>query len=60
MTGGDALNQPEPGQQAASIAAVAERLRRYGSLRYHNKDDPLDELIFIVLSAQTEGWVASA
>jgi endonuclease III len=39
---------------AARVRQVALRLsKRYGNPRLHNKDDPLDELVFIVLSAKT-------
>src|SRR5438552_215728 len=39
----------------APMAEVEERLRAtYGSPRHHNQADPLDELVFIILSAQTE------
>lgn len=36
---------------------VAERLHSlYGSPRHDNKDDPLDELVFIILSQMTTRW----
>lgn len=36
------------------IRRVAKLLQsRYGSPRHHNKDDPLDELVFILLSTKT-------
>lgn len=41
----------------AKAHRVAELLAaRYGSPRHDNKDDPLDELIFIVLSQMTTHW----
>ena len=36
------------------IAEVDRRLQVYGNNRHFNKSNPLDELIFIILSAQTE------
>jgi len=33
------------------------RLAVYGNNRHGNRDDPLDELIFIILSAQTESYL---
>jgi endonuclease III len=50
------VESESPPLPAAPVALVAERLRRYGMPRHHNKDDPLDELVFIVLSAQTEEY----
>src|SRR5262249_50160500 len=42
---------------APDVAEVEARLRRtYGSPRHPNQDDPLDELVFIVLSAPTEEY----
>jgi endonuclease III len=38
------------------VREVDRRLRIYGDSRHHNKADPLDELIFIILSAQTESY----
>ena len=36
---------------------IDERLAVYGSNRHGNPDDPLDELVFIILSAQTEWYL---
>jgi endonuclease III len=36
---------------------VDRRLSVYGNCRHGNLDDPLDELIFIILSAQTESYL---
>src|SRR5260370_7600179 len=36
---------------------VDQRLAVYGGQRHGNLDDPLDELVFIVLSAQTEWYL---
>lgn len=38
------------------IREVDRRLRGYGNSRHFNKANPLDELIFIILSAQTESY----
>jgi endonuclease III len=38
------------------IREVDRRLRVYGNSRHFNKSNPLDELIFIILSAQTEAY----
>lgn len=38
----------------AFIRQVDHRLREYKSQRHDNKHDPFDELLFIILSAQTE------
>jgi endonuclease III len=38
------------------IREVDRRLRVYGSNRHFNKTNPLDEVIFIILSAQTESY----
>lgn len=35
---------------------VDRRLRSYGTSRHYNRKDPLEELIFIILSAQTEWY----
>lgn len=39
------------------LRKVDRRLSVYGSNRHHNRQDPLDELIFIILSAQTEWYL---
>jgi endonuclease III len=39
------------------LRQVERRLRIYGTSRHHNREDPLDELIFILLSAQTEWYL---
>lgn len=39
---------------ATFVRIVDARLRVYGSQRHFNKADPFDELVFIILSAQTE------
>jgi endonuclease III len=36
---------------------VDQRLAVYGNNRHGNLDDPLDELVFIILSAQTESYL---
>lgn len=38
------------------VWAVDARLRAYGTPGHHNKPDPLHELIFVILSAQTEEY----
>lgn len=38
------------------IREVNRRLRVYGDNRHYNKPNPLDELLFIILSAQTESY----
>lgn len=38
------------------IRKVARRLKVYGDDRHNNLDDPLEELLFIILSAQTEAY----
>jgi endonuclease III len=38
------------------IRQIAERLKIYGESRHNNRDDVVEELIFIVLSAQTESY----
>jgi len=38
---------------------VDRRLRVYGASRHGNFDDPLDELVYIILSAQTESYLYS-
>src|SRR3989442_1662095 len=51
-------------RDAADVSAAKRRARRvtrllkakYGSPRHDNKDDPLDELVFIVLSQMTTHW----
>lgn len=40
----------------AFVREVDARLRLYGSPRHDNRDNPIDELIFIILSAQTEAY----
>jgi endonuclease III len=44
-------------QERKAIARRAVRVleKLYGSLRLNNKDDPLDELVFILLSQMTTG-----
>ncbi len=38
------------------IREVDRRLQTYGTSRHNNKTNPLDELLFIILSAQTESY----
>jgi endonuclease III len=38
------------------VTDVEKRLRIYGTPSHHNKQNPLDELVFIILSAQTEEY----
>lgn len=38
------------------VREVDRRLRVYGNSRHGNRENPLDELIFILLSAQTEAY----
>jgi endonuclease III len=38
------------------VRTIDSRLRAYGGSRHGNKDNPIDELIFIILSAQTEAY----
>ena len=38
------------------LKQVDRRLRIYGNNRHFNKSNPLDEMIFIILSAQTESY----
>jgi len=38
------------------VAEADARLRCYGNSRHGNKENPLDELIYIILSAQTESY----
>src|SRR5437868_15366555 len=42
-------------KRALARRVVRALERRYGSPRLNNKDDPLDELIFILLSQMTTG-----
>ncbi len=39
------------------LREVDIRLRAYGQVRHGNLDDPLDELVFIILSDQTEDYL---
>lgn len=39
-----------------NVHEVDRRLTAYGTPNHHNKPDPLDELVFIILSAQTEEY----
>lgn len=39
------------------VLEVDRRLRTYGSPSHHNREDPLDELVFVILSAQTEEYL---
>jgi endonuclease III len=41
----------------AVVAEVDRRLRMYGTPTHHNQAEPLDELVFIILSAQTEEYL---
>jgi endonuclease III len=52
----DRSPRPAGSQGPAPVREVETRLRAYGTPRLGNKVDPLDELIFIVLSAQTEEY----
>ena len=46
--------QRRKGSPADKLHVASARLsRQYGDPRHHNKSDPLDELIFIILSAKT-------
>lgn len=47
----------KPGQLGRFWRKVDRRLSTYGSNRHGNLDDPLDELVFIILSAQTESYL---
>lgn len=50
----------EKGHKQKSVSLffrqVDRRLRIYGTSRHYNRKDPLEELIFIILSAQTEWY----
>lgn len=53
---------PRPPEEDASeseslLREVARRLKVYGDNRHHNRDDALEELVFIILSAQTEAYL---
>lgn len=39
------------------LREVDRRLKVYGSSRHYNRKDPLEELVFIILSAQTESYL---
>lgn len=39
------------------LREVDNRLEVYGNSRHHNRDDVLEELVFIILSAQTESYL---
>jgi len=39
------------------LREIAGRLKVYGDSRHHNRDDALEELVFIILSAQTEAYL---
>jgi endonuclease III len=48
---------PKPVNVSASyIRQINRRLKVYGTSRHHNRKDPLEEMIFIILSAQTEWY----
>src|SRR3712207_3904714 len=51
---GDAPYFPRVGEIAAALE------RRYGNPRHGNKSDPLDELIYIILSTRTQDAVFQA
>jgi endonuclease III len=40
----------------APLLEVEARLRAYGTPRHHNPEEPLDDLVFILLSTQTEEY----
>jgi endonuclease III len=39
------------------VRQVERKLRVYGTSTHHNRTDPLEELVFIILSAQTESYL---
>jgi endonuclease-3 len=47
----------ERSKEEAFIREVDSRLTAYGNSRHHNRDDVLEELVFIILSAQTESYL---
>lgn len=44
-------------KEEAFLREVDSRLEVYGNNRHHNRDDVLEELVFIILSAQTESYL---
>lgn len=53
---------PRPPEDDASksesfFREVTRRLKAYGDSRHYNRDDALEELVFIILSAQTEAYL---
>jgi len=44
-------------KEVAFLREVDNRLAFYGNSRHHNRDDVLEELVFIILSAQTESYL---
>lgn len=51
-----ALSNHAKGEEAL-LREVDKRLSIYGNDTHHNRDDPLEELVFIILSAQTESYL---
>jgi len=47
----------EAREKESFLREVDKRLSIYGNDRHHNRDDSLEELIFIILSAQTESYL---
>lgn len=50
------VNPNSNSSETQFIREVDRRLRAYGNSRHFNKRNPLDELLFIILSAQTESY----
>jgi endonuclease-3 len=50
-------NSKKSSKEKALLQEVDRRLTVYGNSRHHNRDDVLEELVFIILSAQTESYL---
>lgn len=48
---------PKAPESESFLREVDKRLAVYGNSRHHNRDDALEELVFIILSAQTESYL---
>lgn len=55
------LGEAETGKSAAEVRVICSRLAaKYGNPRHGNKSNPLDELVFIILSNRTSPRTADA
>lgn len=48
---------PKAPESESLLREVDKRLTVYGNNRHYNRDDALEELVFIILSAQTESYL---